>query len=288
MTIVIISSNTDPASINIKNHLLQATPWQEVSSFCSNPVFRLTQIPSIYLVTINDNKIFHENIDKEIQKHLHIHPSTAIFLSRHRSQSAIPSLSVHPIGNYGDAEFGGKSQTLVYAEPIFMSNLLRIIKKNVPSSLDDYQICFEVTHHGPYLDIPTLFVEIGSTEKQWNDPHLGKIIGQSILELLQTTKRENKKFMPIVVGVGGGHYAPRFTDVVFEKNVAFGHMIPKYHIKQGNIDIQFYKNALEKTPNVQGVYIHKKSFKKSEVSQLKELFGNYDIAVLSSKEFSNR
>lgn len=285
MSIVIISSTTDPASSNIKNNLLQQSCWKEVSEFCQNPVYKCTQPPFMYLITINDNKIFHEHIDKEIQNILSIKPTSAIFLSRHRSKSMIPSLSVHPIGNYGEATFGGKNKTLVHSHPHLMTNLLRMIKKKSSKILTEYQICFEVTHHGPFLEIPTVFVEIGSSEKQWNDPNLGHIIASSVLEVLQTTTKDGDT--PVVVGVGGGHYAPRFTDVVVEKKVAFGHMIPKYQIDEGFIDIQSYKQALDKTPNAKGVYIHKKSFKKSEVTALKELFEHHSINVVSSNDFSD-
>jgi D-aminoacyl-tRNA deacylase len=284
MSVVLISSTTDAASINIKNNLLQQSCWEEVSEFCQHPVYQCTQPPFMYLITINDNKIFHEHIDKEIQNTLDIQPTMAIFLSRHRSKSMISSLSVHPIGNYGEAKFGGKNKTLVYAHPHFMTGMLRSIKKNAPSYLKEYQICFEVTHHGPYLEIPTVFVEIGSTEKKWNDPNLGQIIACSVLEVLQKT---NKDDCIAVVGVGGGHYAPRFSDVAFEKKVAFGHMIPKYQIDQGTIDIHSYKDALKKTPHAKGVYIHKKSFKKSEVTQLVKLFKKHNIDVFSSNDFSD-
>ena len=288
MVIVIISSKTDPASTNIKKSLLKLSSWEEIHQFYQNPVLRNSDMENTYLITINDDKIFHENIDDEIIKNLNIIPKQAIFISRHRSKMATPSLTVHPIGNYNKAEFGGKSKTLVQSSPHLMTNLLRLIKKNTPINFG-YQVCFEVTHHGPYLKVPTLFVEVGSTEIEWNKSEPAEIIAKSLIELLNNNRSEEdfSSDIPILVGVGGGHYAPRFTDVIFEKDAVFGHMVPSYHIDTENIDEKIFDMAIEKTPNPFGVYIHKKAFKKSQVTKLKQLFEKKDINIISSKNLDS-
>jgi len=160
MAVIIISSSTDPASTNIKNSLLENTSWDEIDTFFNSPVYKNNTLEDIYLVTINDSKIQHENIDKEIKNQLNIKPKLAIFISRHTSKTGKPSLTVHPIGNYKEAQFGGKSKTLVQSSPKMMTHLLRLIKKNLQVTTLNYQVCFEVTHHGPYLEIPTLFAEV--------------------------------------------------------------------------------------------------------------------------------
>jgi len=289
MAVIIISSSTDPASTNIKNCLLENTLWDEIDIFCNNPALRHTTIKDILLVTINDSKIRHENIDKEIKNQLNITPKQAIFISRHRSKMAKPSLTVHPIGNYEEAQFGGKQKTLVQSAPRLMTSLLRLIKENLQATTLNYHVCFEVTHHGPYLEIPTLFVEVGSTENEWRKKEPAKIIAQSLLELLEKYRCEEdfSNDTPVLVGVGGGHYAPRFTDVIFEKNAAFGHMIPSYHIEAGTIDQEAFEKALQATPNATGIYIHKKAFKKSQVTEYKKLFQDKGIPVISSKELTS-
>jgi D-aminoacyl-tRNA deacylase len=93
--------------------------------------------------------------------------------------------------------------------------------------------------------------------------------------------------IPVLLGIGGGHYAPRFTDIALEKKAAFGHMIPTYHIDAGNIDEESFEKALNATPNVNGVYIHRKSLKKSQVSEYREFFQNKKIPVISSKELQD-
>ncbi len=289
MTVLIISSSEDPASTNMKNILLEKTTWNEHGIFYNTPAYQHTKMKDIIIVTIPDKKIRHENIDKEVKEKLNIEPKIAIFLSRHRSKMGEPTLTVHPIGNYGAAEFGGKPKTLIPSAPRLMTHLLRLIKKNLQTTKLEYQVCYEVTHHGPYLKIPTVFAEVGSTEVQWKQKEPAQIISQSILELLQTYHYEEDlpKDIPVLLGIGGGHYAPRFTEIAMQKKAAFGHMIPTYHIDAGNINDEMLKKSLEQTPNVSGVYIHKKSLKKSQAIEYKKWFENNGIPVVSSKELED-
>jgi D-aminoacyl-tRNA deacylase len=284
MTVLLISSSEDPASTNIKNSLLNQTTWTEQGTFYDTPVYQHTSLKKLVIVTIPDKKIRHEDIDIEIHDQLSLEPRLAIFLSRHRSKMEEPSLTVHPIGNYAEAEFGGKPRTLVLAAPRMMTHLLRLIKKNLEGTTLPYKVCFEVTHHGPYLQIPTFFAEVGSTETQWRQPEPAAVIAQSLLELFHDHLYEDEypHTTPVVLGIGGGHYAPRFTEVAFQKNVAFGHMIASYHIDAGTIDWEMLDQSLRTTPDVHGVYLHKKALKKSQVTEYKRLFEQHDIPVLSS------
>jgi D-aminoacyl-tRNA deacylase len=286
MTVLIISSAEDPASTHIKNSLLEQTTWEEQGIFYNTPVFRHTSMKNLVLVTIPDKKIRHENIDIEVQEQLHIDPKIAIFLSRHRSKTGEPTLTVHPIGNFSDAQFGGQPKTIVPAAPKMMTHLLRLIKKNLQSTDLDYKVCYEVTHHGPFLQIPTLFTEVGSTEVQWQQKEPASIIATSLLELLHTYQYEEDfpKDIPVLLGIGGGHYAPRFTDIVLQKKVAFGHMIPSYKIDEGTIDDEILEKTILATPNLTGVYLHKKDLKKSQVTYYRNWFEKKGISLISSTE----
>ena len=289
ITVLIISSTLDPASVNIKENLLKQSSWDEINTFNENIVYRHSTMKDIVIATIKDRKITHENLEKEIQEKLGLKPRQAIFISRHRSKTGEPTLSTHPIGNYGEAQFGGKTKTLSKSSPKLMSQLLRIMKKNVEQANLYHKVCLEVTHHGPYMTIPTLFVEVGSTEEEWEKQEPANIVAKSILILLDSYHYEEdfNDDIPVVLGIGGGHYAPRFTDVVLEKKVAFGHMIPTYHIDAGNIDEEMFEKALHATPNVKGVYIHRKSLKKSQITEFRNWFESKGIPVISSKELPN-
>ena len=286
MTTVLISSTTDTASTNIKTCLLHQSSWQAKETFLHEPAYHHTTIHDLLLVTIPDNKITHEHLDSELHDALGITPKLMIFLSRHRSKTGKPSLTVHPIGNYGPAEFGGKPQTLIPSAPRLMTHLLRRIQHHLNLTELEFQICYEVTHHGPYLETPTLFVEIGSTEHEWQQPKPGVIIATALLDLFAQYHYEEDfpPDIPVLIGIGGGHYAPRFTDLIFERNAAFGHMIPSYHVDAGNITPHIIEQALQKTPNVTGAYINKKGLKKSQVRLIKTWLQDLGFSSISSKE----
>jgi D-aminoacyl-tRNA deacylase len=286
MTVLIISSSEDSASTHIKNSLLEQTTWEEQGTFYDTPVFRHQSMKNIILVTIPDKKIRHENIDIEVHEHLHIEPKLAIFLSRHRSKTGEPTLTVHPIGNFNDAEFGGKPKTLVPCAPRMMTHLLRLIKKNLQTTDLEFKVCYEVTHHGPFLQTPTFFAEVGSTEIQWQQKKPAEVIATSLLELFNAYHYEEDfpKDIPVLLGIGGGHYAPRFTDIAFEKNTAFGHMIPSHHIDSGAIDWTIIQQTIAATPDIQGVYFHKKGLKKSQVTHYKQVLNDHEIPIISSTD----
>ena len=64
-------------------------------------------------------------------------------------------------------------------------------------------------------------------------------------------------------------------------------MIPSYHLKHEKIIGEMFEKALKETPNAKSVYIHKKSLKKSQVTEYKEWFKNKSINIISSKELIN-
>jgi D-aminoacyl-tRNA deacylase len=289
MTVLIISSTEDPASTHIKHGLLEHSPWEEHGSFYNTPVYRHTSMKNLALVTIPDKKIRHENIDIELHDQLSLTPDIAIFLSRHRSKTGEPTLTVHPIGNFSDAQFGGQPKTLIPTVPKLMTHLLRLIAKNLQKTDLTYKVCYEVTHHGPYLQIPTVFVEVGSTEIQWQQKEPATIIATSLLEMLPSHQNEDDfpKDIPVLIGIGGGHYAPRFTEIALQKNVAFGHMIPTYKIDEGAITDEILEQAMQKTPGFNGIYLHKKDLKKSQVTYFRNWFQTRGITVISSKDLKD-
>lgn len=289
MTVLIISSTEDPAGTNIKKGLLKKDTWEKVNTFCNNPVYQNKSIKELIMITINDRTIRHENIDKEAEEELGIKPKQAIFISRHKSKTGEPTLTTHPIGNYADAQFGGKPKTLIESSPRLSTELLRLIKKNAEKAKTYHKVCFEVTHHGPYLNIPTLYAEVGSSQEEWEKTEPADIVAESLLDLFNKHLYEEEfpDDIPVLLGIGGGHYAPRFTDVALEKKAAFGHMIPSYHIDAGNINNEILEKTIKAIPNLYGVYLHKKALKKSKVAEFKNYFQEKNIPVVSSKQLDN-
>jgi D-aminoacyl-tRNA deacylase len=107
----------------------------------------------------------------------------------------------------------------------------------------EWEITREVTHHGPFNDKPTCFIEIGSGEKQWADERAHEVIAETLVKSIPP----KKEGWQIAVGAGGGHYCPEFTKTELRTEIALGHIIPKYALDQ--LDFDLFKQAIEKTIN---------------------------------------
>jgi len=148
-----------------------------------------------------------------------------IFASKHSSENKVPCLTVHSDGNWGRAVLGGKDYTISFAPALYIKQaLLELFRLKNELKLEKYQVSLEVTHHGPNLQVPSLWVEVGSSMEEWNDLKACEAVCEAILSL----NRLKLKNETVVVGFGGPHYAPGFTKLVLTKNYAVGHIIPKY------------------------------------------------------------
>jgi len=85
----------------------------------------------------------------------------------------------------------------------------------------------EATHHGPTIEIPCCFIEIGSTKKQWNNELAGEVIAKTIYELNNFKSNED---LISVIGIGGPHYCPNFNKIQLNTNYAISHIIPSYSL----------------------------------------------------------
>jgi D-aminoacyl-tRNA deacylase len=128
-----------------------------------------------------------------------------------------------------------------------------------------------------------------ATKRSGKKKEPASVVAKSLLELLENYHYEEDfpSNIPVLIGIGGGHYAPRFTEVALAKSVAFGHMIPSYQIEDENIDDEILEKTIQATPGVKGVYLHKKELKKSQVSEYKKWFEERGIPAISSKELQD-
>ncbi len=275
---LLVCSLEDVASVNIRDRLLEMGGWEEKGSFRSAPTYVKG---SEMLVTIEPIHLFSDDLDDEVRRSLGMAPEQVVFLSRHRAASGIPTLTVHPIGNFGQAEFGGRPGTLVPSAPDLMTTTLLALKK-LATGLP-FQVGFEVTHHGPSLSTPTMFIEIGSGEGNWGDLEAARAIARALTETEAVSS-------PKAIGVGGGHYAPRFTEVIGTKKVSFGHMIPNYFCDKASDDalLDAMRNALSNTENAKLVYIHKKSMSRSRATHIKELVLSLNAEAIESDDLEDR
>jgi len=286
--ILIVASNEDMASLNIKRGLLLKGKWEKRGSFEENEYFEfasekkrgsVAEKETIILSTINKHHLYYDEIDKKFEDKTGLEAGSVIFISRHKSVSNMRTLTVHPIGNFFKAEYGGRERTLVPSCPILMSESLRKLWACAQGL--GYQISYEATHHGPYLSTPTYYIEVGSDESAWADEQAGNAIAQALISTFETDAAEIEK-RPVVVGIGGGHYMPRMTEVATHSNVSFGHMVPTYAFE--NMTDEMWRMAFEFTPGAKGVYFHKKGMPKPKLRELKEKISSLGLEIFNSKE----
>lgn len=162
----------------------------------------------------------------------------AVVLSPHRSTTAGKIITAHFPGNWGNAEMGGKNRTLniAYASKIkeFIKNATRL------AEWSGWPVCMEVDHHGPTPIKPIIFVEIGSSEKEWTSKEAAEIVAKATADMLKSTATYESVF-----GVGGGHYAKEFTQLMLKSGLAVGHILPKYAID--DIDYSLFLQAIERS-----------------------------------------
>jgi len=163
-----------------------------------------------------------------------------VFASTHKSVAGKPTLTVHSIGNLGKAELGGKDKTLVPASAVLNKTLIVNLQKEALLNGIDWPIVAEVDHHGPYLTKPTVFIEIGSTETEWRDKTAGKVVANTIANSINP-----KPGYPIAIGIGGPHYCPNFSKVLFKTDIALSHIAPKHALEV--LDFDLFKQMIDKT-----------------------------------------
>jgi len=163
-----------------------------------------------------------------------------IFLSRHKSESGRPTLSVHAPGNLGEASLGGLPKKVSVSPASAMKEALIAMKKAQEEMSLEYEVSYECTHHGPSLDFPTMFVELGSSPSQWRDPDAAEAVARGALAAASM-----EKTYPTFLGIGGPHYNARFTRKALTSEIAFGHIIPKYAV--GKLDDGMLRQCVERT-----------------------------------------
>jgi D-aminoacyl-tRNA deacylase len=147
-----------------------------------------------------------------------------IFLSKHAAESGVLALTCHCTGNFSTAKFGGNDRQVAVPHPHIQKTYLQNLKKNQSNFLE-FQITIEATHHGPTaLTKPSIFIEIGTTETQWNDVSLCN----SVATLVHQTMMQPIINNPVAICFGGTHYPSKFTNELLEGKYALGTVIPKH------------------------------------------------------------
>lgn len=161
-----------------------------------------------------------------------------VFLSKHAAESGQLALTCHSTGNFSEAKFGGNDREIAIPHPNLQKKYLQTLKKN-QSKFPEFQITIEATHHGPSaLTKPSIFIEIGTTEKQWTDESLCNSVASLIHQVMSEPITEN----PVAVCFGGTHYPSKFTDELLDGKYALGTVIPKHALE--HLDAELFSHII--------------------------------------------
>jgi D-aminoacyl-tRNA deacylase len=230
---LVVASKKDIAGINITTALSQFRKNPIISSIgnSSNFDFYLCEEEIIYTENLNLEKINSYDF--------------IIFASKHQSEKHTKTLSIHSPGNWLSTQpkLGGESERVCKTSALFQKQAFEILKKNRDKySLNNYEITLECTHHGPLIEKPCMFIEIGSTEEEWKDRRAGFVIAKTISDVIEEFK--GNPYSEIAIGIGGPHYCPNFNKIQLNSNVAISHIIPQYVLP---LKEEMVREAIEKT-----------------------------------------
>jgi len=297
---LIITSSEDLASMNIRNNLLNDNllKFKEVNTKWHN--HKLIKLEFViakrdWTPFFKENEVFIGLTDSPLiqlnnlrLEESDINPDLLIFASRHRSETARPAFLTHTTGNWGDdSKFGGNPRQICKASAILLKvAYLSLEEQKIIKNMTNFSLDIEVTHHGPTsLEKPLIFIELGSSEKEWEIKEAGQMIAHTILELcLKYSEFQNKKAPQIGIGFGGTHYAPQFRKLISQKFVAVSFICPKYYIQ--NLDKKTIEDMINNTlEKVDCFIIDWKGTNSADKQHLLPLLEEFDIPIKKTKEF---
>ncbi|KAJ8598265.1 hypothetical protein CTAYLR_005504 [Chrysophaeum taylorii] len=246
-TTLLVSVSSDVASVSLRNALLEAAPWEPVAS-SEGEVLRARDVYWVHYAN-GERMTQLDGVDSRFERAVGVRADEVVFLSRHAAASGTPALCVHPIGVAAgsEASHGGEPGRFPPPAPLLAPTYraLRRAVKCIPVACEAtdkrFETSLEASHHGPVLDAPCCFVEIGSTRDQWGQRGPADLWARVLAEVLWGGRRwgdladDEKRQATVVVGLGGGHYQPKLCDYVAANDDVFlGHMLASYALSSSS------------------------------------------------------
>lgn len=238
MVTLLLASRADSASVNLLEAVLRLEGWAAEEEF-EHGILRRHTIRSVHLLLIEELHIHADAFDEIHSDAVGEPVDEVLVLSRHVAKSGRPSLTLHAIGvpgeiPHGEVGFaGGRKGLAVPPSPRFAAIFRNLRTEAIESGLsEEFDLTLETTHHGPVLSAPTLYLEIGSSEFEWVRKDaadcwarvISRVLGLAGDEPLGEWNGQGE----VLIGFGGGHYAPRHTDVIIRSGLDFGHLLANY------------------------------------------------------------
>lgn len=186
-----------------------------------------------YAVTVpNFLDITNEEVS-EIEQHIK-EKCSFLIIATHKSETQKQNtILIHHCGNYVDNKFGGNKKDFSLADPENFFSLYNLITK---TDLKDLQFFVEVTHHGPTIDRPLVFFEIGPDDNAYNNKDYQNIYIDILKKHLED---KESKILNKFILIGSPHYLDQKmieeikTKICTKHNInvenfCLTHIMPKY------------------------------------------------------------
>ncbi|MDW8276132.1 MAG: D-aminoacyl-tRNA deacylase [Candidatus Nitrosocaldus sp.] len=250
---LLVASRDDVCAMNMASYLIDQCSMEEVYADGMGKKRSLYSCPYFMLMLMDGSALEAEWIDSWIREHDASKDGASavstlataecyIFLSRHRSESGRPTLTSHSTGNFSNATMGGNAGELAYTYPNLQKGYMLNLYSN-RGRVPDYDIVIEATHHGPTsLARPVLFIEIGSSEREWNDTNAVSVVCESLIATLMDFKQHSSK---VCIALGGTHYPDKFTRLLIDSDIALASVASKHNLRY--VDEHMMRQMVEKS-----------------------------------------
>jgi len=311
MGTLLLSSREDIASISLLAAVMELGGWGKPKQYPHGTVYSHIR-RDVDLLIIDDLHIHADGIDTAHDSLTGSDVSEVLVLSRHVSASKTPSLTLHAIGVPGETPRGEQGQAggirgeIVPPSPRFGALFRTMSALAVDRGLDEeYDLTLEATHHGPVLTSPTLYIEIGSTPDQWRDERAARVWADTLSTCLGLSGSDQLGSWlgrgDVMIGLGGGHYAPRHRAVISQSDVWVGHLLANYAL---SFDQQIVGEGLPTGPWRHAVttaiesmraafpggrvfaHLDRKSFKGWQRQALASLLSELDVPIRRGKQIT--
>jgi D-aminoacyl-tRNA deacylase len=254
---LLVAYQSDPAGSNMASYMIQDMRKQGDIYHGKN----------FDLVVISTPAISADWIEEKYQY------DSYVFLSKHASESGTLALTCHSTGNFSEAQFGGFPRQIAIPHPHLQKSYMKHLweKRN---NFSKFEITIEATHHGPTaLNKPALFIEIGTTQKEWNDKNLCENVAKIIVEEVCKEPEKHK----VAICFGGTHYPQKFNKELIEGEFALGTIAPKHALD--NLDDILFSHVLDRNREAKYALVDWRGLGKNK-QKVVNLIQNTDLEMI--------
>lgn len=301
MVSLILVSGGDIASTNQAHELLQMASWEQLPNVENRVAYSFKHARMWW---VDDGCLWEDDLDKRWRNATGETPTEVIFPSRHSAASGNPSLTLHPIGTMQvpmeeTPEYGGRGGDCPPPNPRLASWWREL--NSLDLDFDDFDLSLETTHHGPWIETPSLFIEIGSTAETWGHKGAARALAGIIFRGLGLDGSDGLGSWngngQVVVTLGGGHYAPRANILGLHEDVWIGHMLATYALpfekdEDGNVTGMWKNSIIRAISATKEAFpggtivcsMDKKAFKGWQRQAIRDLLEELEVPLLKRSE----